>query len=123
MIDHLSIGTHDLAASIEFYRRTLEPLGYVLQHAAADEASFGPRQDRTFWLYPDDDVHPIARMHIAFAAPSEDAVAAAHDAACATGGKSVRAPGPRPDISESYFGAIVLDPDGYRLELVLAGVM
>jgi hypothetical protein len=33
----------------------------------------------------------------------------------------VRAPGERPEISASYYGAIVLDPDGHKLELVLSG--
>jgi catechol 2,3-dioxygenase-like lactoylglutathione lyase family enzyme len=123
MIDHLSIGASDLARSVEFYRRTFAPLGISLQHQTADEASFGPGRDRTFWLYPSEAVRPIAGMHIAFGAESEQAVAQAHAAACAAGGTSVREPGRRPEISEEYFGAIVLDPDGHRLELLVAASM
>jgi predicted lactoylglutathione lyase len=48
-------------------------------------------------------------------------VEAAHAAALGAGGRSVRAPGLRPEISESYFGAVLLDPDGHKLELVAAG--
>jgi hypothetical protein len=48
-------------------------------------------------------------------------VEAAHAAVLGAGGRSVRAPGLRPEISESYFGAVLLDPDGHKLELVAAG--
>ncbi|HSP16681.1 MAG TPA: VOC family protein [Thermoanaerobaculia bacterium] len=123
MIDHLSLGTTDLSRSVEFYRRTFEPLGFALQHASEKEASFGPGTDRTFWLYPATSVQPIAGMHVAFAGPTRSAVIEAHAAACASGGTTVREPGLRPDISADYFGAIVLDPDGHRLELLVGGAM
>jgi catechol 2,3-dioxygenase-like lactoylglutathione lyase family enzyme len=121
MIDHLSLATSDLGRSIDFYRRLFEPLGVALQHSNEQEASFGPGSDRTFWLYPSREVEPMTGMHIAFAAPTRAAVDAAHEAARTAGGISVRAPGERPEISASYYGAIVLDPDGHKLELVLSG--
>ncbi len=45
---------------------------------------------------------------------------AAYAAAMAAGGRSLRAPGERPEISERYFGAVLLDPDGHKLEIVAA---
>lgn len=123
MIDHLSIGAKDLNRSIEFYRRTFASLGFSLQHANESEASFGPGSDRTFWLYPSQSVSPMTGMHIAFAAPTKEAVDEAHSAACAAGGQSAREPGERPDISADYYGAIVLDPDGNRIELLLGTML
>jgi catechol 2,3-dioxygenase-like lactoylglutathione lyase family enzyme len=123
MIDHLSIGTSDLARSVEFYRRLFAPLGISLQHQTEAEASFGAGTDRTFWLYPAEAVRAVAGMHIAFAAESEALVDLAHAAACDAGGTSVRAPGSRPEISAEYYGAIVLDPDGHKLELLVTASM
>ena len=95
-----------------------EPLGFLLQHKTEVEASFGPRSERTFWLYAAESVLPIQGMHIAFAAQTAADVDRAHVAAVNAGGSSAREPGRRPEISDAYYGAIVLDPDGYRLELV-----
>lgn len=118
MIDHLSLGATDLGKSVDFYRKTFAPLGFELQHETATEASFGPGSDRSFWLYPAAAVQPIAGMHIAFAAATKQAVDDAYHAACGSGGTAVREPAPRPDISEEYYGAVVLDPDGNRIELL-----
>lgn len=119
MIDHLSIGTSDLLRSVDFYRRTFEPLGFTLQHQSDVEASFGAGTNRTFWLYPAEAVQPLPGMHIAFAAPSREAVDGAHAAAREAGGRPVREPGERPEISDEYYGSIILDPDGHKLELVV----
>jgi predicted lactoylglutathione lyase len=39
-------------------------------------------------------------------------------AAIAAGGKDNGKPGPRPQYSANYYGAFVLDPDGYNVEAV-----
>ena len=57
-------------------------------------------------------------MHIAFAADSKEQVDAFHAAALAAGGTDNGAPGPRPEYSEGYYGAFVLDPDGHNVEAV-----
>jgi catechol 2,3-dioxygenase-like lactoylglutathione lyase family enzyme len=119
MIDHLSLGATDLAHSVTFYRHLFAPLGYALQHEDGKEASFGPGADRTFFLYPAAQHVSVSGMHVAFAAKSNDAVDAAFAAATSAGGTVVREPGRRPEISEAYYGCIVLDPDGHRLEIVL----
>jgi catechol 2,3-dioxygenase-like lactoylglutathione lyase family enzyme len=118
MIDHLSLGATDLARSVSFYRDLLAPLGYALQYANAKEASFGPGTDRTFWLYPAAGPVSASGMHIAFAAKCKDAVDAAFAAAMSAGATVDRQPGRRPEINETYYGCIVLDPDGHRLEVL-----
>jgi catechol 2,3-dioxygenase-like lactoylglutathione lyase family enzyme len=119
MIDHLSIGATNLDRSVRFYRDIFSPLGYALQHANDKEAAFGPGSDRTFWLYPAPSPVAMTGMHLAFAAKSKDAVDAAFTAATSAGATVARPPGRRPEISEGYYGCIVLDPDGHRLEIVL----
>ncbi len=119
MIDHLSLGATDLTRSISFYRQLFEPLGIALQHQNEKEAAFGPGTDRTFWLYPA--AAPVAAggTHIAFAARSRDAVDAAFARATSAGATVAHPAGKRPEINDSYYGCIVLDPDGHRLEIVL----
>ena len=56
--------------------------------------------------------------HIAFSADSRSAVDAAYAAAMAQGATVVRVAGPHPDIAPDYYGAVLLDPDGNKLEIV-----
>lgn len=56
--------------------------------------------------------------HIAFRAPNRAAVDAFHAAALAAGGKDNGPPGLRPHHHPGYYGAFVLDPDGYNIEAV-----
>ena len=123
LLDHLSLGVTDLARAMRFYDAAFAPLGYGRQLANEREAAYGPEGAPTFWLYPVEPSQSVvgAGTHIALSAATRAAVEAAHAAALAAGGRSVRAPGLRPEISESYFGAVVLDPDGHKLELVAAG--
>src|SRR5208337_2236908 len=52
---------------------------------------------------------------IAFVAPSQDAVRAAHAAGLANGGSDEGAPGMRPPDGTSFFGAYLRDPTGNKL--------
>ena len=76
-----------------------------------------------FYLYPvaGDRLAGLG-THIAFAADSRAAVDAAYAAAVASGATSVRAAGLHPDIAAGYYGAVLFDPDGNKLEVV-AGTM
>lgn len=121
MFNHLSFGVSDLARASSFYDGVLGVLGYRRTHSNEQEAAYGPGNDVLFWLYPVAGQTVAApRMHLAFDAPGRAAVEAFVVAALDLGGKVVRPAGERPDISADYFGAIVDDPDGHRLEVVVA---
>jgi catechol 2,3-dioxygenase-like lactoylglutathione lyase family enzyme len=119
VIDHLTIGVSDLARSREFYRQALAPLGFVELGPWCDgarEATFGLEGADDFGLsleYP-----AGAPVHVAFAADLRDQVDAFYDAALAAGGRDNGGPGLRPEYSEGYYGAFVLDPDGHNIEAV-----
>lgn len=118
MFNHLSFGVRDLARASGFYDGALGALGYRRTHSNEREAAYGPGDAALFWLYPVADGAVAApRMHLAFDAPSAAAVEAFVAAALALGGTVVRPVGTRPDISADYFGAIVDDPDGHRIEV------
>jgi catechol 2,3-dioxygenase-like lactoylglutathione lyase family enzyme len=119
VIDHMSIGVSDLAASRRFYLAALAPLGFRELNAWTDDATetaFGPDDLDDFAIsthYP-----PTAGGHVAFAADSREQVDGFHDAAIAAGGKDNGKPGIRPNYSPGYYGAFVLDPDGHNVEAV-----
>jgi catechol 2,3-dioxygenase-like lactoylglutathione lyase family enzyme len=128
MIDHVDIRVADIDASRAFYEAALAPLGYRANDEVADPAGgreIGFRADSgvDFALHtpapePGQDT-VTAGAHIAFSAPSRDAVHAFHAAALANGGTNIGDPGLRPEYSEGYYGAFVLDPDGNNIEAVL----
>jgi catechol 2,3-dioxygenase-like lactoylglutathione lyase family enzyme len=64
---------------------------------------------------------PGPGFHLAFAAPSREAVVEFHRAALLHGGSDNGAPGLRPHYGPDYFAAFVIDPDGHRIEAVFKG--
>ncbi len=118
-IDHVTIGVSDLARSRRFYERALAPLGLGEPHTSEvlpNEVEFGDGAQHPFAISTDYAVG--APVHVAFGADSAEQVEAFHEAALAAGGTDNGAPGPRPEYSERYYGAFVLDPDGHNIEAV-----
>jgi catechol 2,3-dioxygenase-like lactoylglutathione lyase family enzyme len=122
VIDHLTVGVSDLGRSREFYRRALLPLGF---------AEIGPWREGAvavaFGLEEADDFAIStaygtgAPIHLAFAADRREQVDAFHAEALEAGGRDNGSPGRRPEYSDGYYGAFVLDPDGHNVEAVHHG--
>ena len=122
VIDHVTIGVSDLARSRAFYEAALEPLGLGQcrgHDALPGELEFGPDGLTDFAISTAYGVG--APVHVAFAAEDREQVDAFHAAALAAGGVEHGAPGIRPEYSEGYYGAFVLDPDGHNVEAVFHG--
>ena len=119
MIDHITIGVSDLERSLQFYEHAMLPLGFSVIGAPLEdgrEIEFGLEEAPNFaisTLYPTG-----APVHVAFAADRREQVDAFHAAALSAGGRDNGAPGVRPQYSEGYYGAFVLDPDGHNIEAV-----
>ncbi len=64
-------------------------------------------------------VVPARGFHVAFSAPSREAVAAFYKAALEQGGKDNGGAGLHPEYGEDYYAAFVFDPDDYRIEAVI----
>jgi catechol 2,3-dioxygenase-like lactoylglutathione lyase family enzyme len=117
MLDHVTIGTSDLARAREFYDRALKPLGIDRLYAEGQIAfGYGAAKKAFFWISARDAV--MTGVHVAFAAPDRTTVDAFHAAALAAGGRDNGAPGLRPHYHRHYYGAFVLDPDGHNIEAV-----
>jgi catechol 2,3-dioxygenase-like lactoylglutathione lyase family enzyme len=127
LIDHVDIRVADVAASRAFYEAALAPLGWAVRSQEADpagglEVAFGDSEGTRFAIHspaaaPGQDTVTTG-AHIAFEAESREAVKAFHAAALARGAEDIGAPGPRPEYSDRYYGAFVLDPDGNNIEAV-----
>ena len=119
IIDHLTIGVSDLERSRRFYTQALAPLGCEEVGPWSDtrrDTSFGLKEANDFVI--SEEYETGGQVHIAFAADSREQVDAFHVAALAAGGTDNGTPGPRPEYSEGYYGAFVLDPDGHNVEAV-----
>jgi catechol 2,3-dioxygenase-like lactoylglutathione lyase family enzyme len=123
MFDYLSIGVRDLEAAARFYDALFAPLGHERTWRHQHELAYGRGGSRLFWLYPVGGER-VAGLgaHIAFRAESPAEVDDAYMAAIEHGATTVRAAGLHPDIGPDYYGAVVLDPDGNKIEIV-AGAM
>jgi len=122
MLHHISFGVTNLERSAAFYDATLSALGYV--RVWADETAVGyghPGGDDklAIKLQSVKAVPPGPGFHLAFSAPSREAVALFHAEALKNGGTDNGAPGLRPDYGDNYYAAFVVDPDGYRVEAVI----
>lgn len=99
----------------------LGALGYVRAWSADHEIGYGvdATTDQFAIKFRGSSLSvPGAGFHIAFAAPSREAVAVFHGQALQHGGRDDGGPGLRPQYAPDYYAAFVIDPDGYRIEVV-----
>src|SRR3712207_5024683 len=114
MIVHVTLRAADLPASRRFYEAALAPLGFGLEFEHDGLLAFGSGESGRLILYAGE--RPVVGVHVAFSAPSPEAVDAFHAAALEAGDNG--APGPRPEYHGGYYGAYVFDPDGNNVEAV-----
>lgn len=126
IIGHISIGVQSVELSKAFYTAILAPLGLHLVYESAPEhgvptLGYGPDPDYevvNIFEYGDEASPPGRGSHVAFNAPTRDAVEAFHAAGIRSGGTCNGAPDFREHFGPGYFAAFVVDPDGWRLETV-----
>lgn len=129
MLHHLSFAVVDLARSAAFYDAALSPLGYVrawthetaagYKEAAVGYGLPGAEDEFAIRLRAQGVVVPGEGFHVAFTAPSREAVTAFYRAALEQGGRDNGGVGFHPEHGPSYFAAFVFDPDGHRIEAVI----
>jgi catechol 2,3-dioxygenase-like lactoylglutathione lyase family enzyme len=118
MLDHLSIQCADPSAAAAFYDAVLGHLGGTRVLDFGEVIGYGVENNPSFWIGPlehDVDNRPV---HIAFVAPSRDAVRAFFDEAVDRGATVLHEPREWPEYHPTYFGGFVRDPDGNNVEAV-----
>lgn len=123
-LHHVSFAVVDLRRSSAFYDAVLRPLGYTRVWADATAVGYGSAggDDKFALKLRAAPVQvPGDGFHLAFAAPSREAVLAFHREALTHGGTDNGGAGLHPEYGPGYFAAFVIDPDGYRIEAVIVG--
>jgi len=126
MLDHVSIPVADVDRAAAFYDTVLATLGLIRQKERPGAIGYGPpsRKAPVFWI--------LARgsqagaraglgLHLSFQAPDRASVDAFHAEALRSGGQDAGPPGVRPEYTMPFYGAFVLDLDGYKIEAVYRG--
>ncbi len=119
MFDHVTIRASDWGASERFYTTVLRTLGIEQTHSSDQYAEWSD-----FSLMEADAEHlPTRHLHIGFVALSHAHVDEFWRAGTEAGYRNDGAPGPRPQYSDDYYGAFLLDPDGNSVEAVHHGTV
>jgi glyoxylase I family protein len=126
-VDHFDLVVSDLDRSLTFYRALVEPLGYhrageivgeqgerVVYISGTGVVPFSLRQARTPGAY---DRYRVGIHHVAFEAPSRDAVDERLRWARAQGMEIENDPRDY-DYRPGYYAGFFYDPDGIKLEIV-----
>src|ERR1700757_2077659 len=101
MLHHVSFAVADLKRSAAFYDAALAALGYVRVWVDRTAVGYGTAQGQDLFaikLNTDGAVAPSPGFHLAFEAPSREAVERFYTEAIANGGHDNGAPGVRPNF-------------------------
>ncbi len=127
MLHHISVGVSNIVKSGEFYDAILEPLGYI--RAFEDLRPGEQHQAIGYGLEPDKDKFTIKErdsgdlaagkgFHLAFAAPSIEAVIQWHARGLQLGATDRGSPKFWDEFGPNYYAAYLIDPDGWQIEAV-----
>jgi catechol 2,3-dioxygenase-like lactoylglutathione lyase family enzyme len=122
-IHHVSIGVNDVARAKAFYDPLMRIVGLQIRQADDESVDYGSDVGLVFSLETPVDKRPATPgngVHIAFGVPDRDVVQRFHREALRLGGRDAGPPGLRPEYSQDYYGAFVLDPDGNKIEAVVS---
>ena len=127
MLDHISFSVKNYEQSLKFYDETLQILGYkrIITIDIDDKikcSGYGDdKKNRpSLWISPmgneSEEIGNARGVHISFVAHSCEEVIAWYQKCLEFGAKDNGKPGPRPEYHDGYFGAFVVDPNGWRIE-------
>ena len=123
MLDHVSIPTPNLGRAADFYDAVLATLGMERRKERPGAIGYGEssRAAPAFWLLAAPETahaRPGPGLHLSFSAGDRSCVDAFHATALRHGGRDAGAPGWRPHYTMPFYGAFVLDLDGFKIEAV-----
>jgi catechol 2,3-dioxygenase-like lactoylglutathione lyase family enzyme len=114
MFDHVTLRVPDLPEAERRFQKLLDQLSLDETFSSTTFAMWGD-----FALTEPDDVNPLTRRaHVAFAAPSREAVDAYWQAGVEAGLRDDGPPGPRPSYGADYYAAFLRDAEDNSFEAV-----
>jgi catechol 2,3-dioxygenase-like lactoylglutathione lyase family enzyme len=117
VFDHVGIWVSDRASSEPFYALVLSTLGIAQTYSGDDYVEW----DDFALGQASGERRPTTGLHVAFVAPSHEAVDTFWRVGTEAGFRDDGEPGPRPQYREDYYGSFLLDPDGNSAEAVHHG--
>ena len=113
----------DIDRAAAFYDAVLSTLGLARRKQRPGAIGYGPasRAAPVFWILarrPQNSASAGFGLHVSFQAPDRASVDAFHAAALRAGARDQGSPGVRPEYTMPFYGAFVLDLDGYKIEAV-----
>jgi catechol 2,3-dioxygenase-like lactoylglutathione lyase family enzyme len=123
VLDHVSIPVADLHRAAAFYDAVLATVGLRRRKERAGAIGYGAdtRGAPLFWILQrqgDGGAIPGIGLHVSFQATDRPSVDAFYETALRLGGRDAGKPGPRPEYTQPFYGAFVLDLDGFKIEAV-----
>ena len=123
MLDHLSIPVLDIDRAAAFYDAVLSTLGLTRRKQRPGAIGYGPasRAAPVFWILArrsESSASPGLGLHVSFQAPDRASVDEFYATALRAGAHDQGRPGVRPEYTMPFYGAFVLDLDGYKIEAV-----
>jgi catechol 2,3-dioxygenase-like lactoylglutathione lyase family enzyme len=118
MLDHVSVQCADVSASAGFYDAVLGPLGGGRVMDFGTVVGFGTDGKPDLCLGPQQTGNGFREAHLAFTAPSREAVREFFAAAVRAGAEALHEPRIWPEYHADYYAAFVRDPDGNNVEAV-----
>ena len=119
MIGYVTIGAADVESALPFYDGVFGAIGGERKSFEGGWAFYGLKGgEGNVGVCKPFDGQPARGgngIMIAFAAPSQEAVRAAHAAGLANRGTDEGAPGFRPPDGKSFYGAYLRDPTGNKI--------
>ncbi len=123
MLDHVSIPVGDLERAASFYDSVLDTLGFQRRKERPGAIGYGP-QDRDapiFWLLSKSNEGSAMAgvgLHVSFQALDRSTVDRFHRVGLQCGGVNAGVPGVRPEYTAPFYGAFLIDLDGFKIEAV-----
>ena len=122
VLAHVSLGTNDFPRAKAFYDGVLATLQIRCVMDFPGGAGYG-HHFPVFWIQAPHDGGRASvgnGVHVCFFATSQEEVKAFHAMALELGGTDEGAPGLRPEYAEDYYAAFVRDPEGNKIEAMVA---
>jgi catechol 2,3-dioxygenase-like lactoylglutathione lyase family enzyme len=117
VFDHVTIRVSSRSVSERFYETVLAEIGVAKTYS---DEWFAEWNDFSL-AEATADKHVTRRLHVGFAAPSREHVDRFWQAGVDAGYRDDGAPGLRPQYTDDYYGAFLLDPEGNSAEALHYG--
>jgi catechol 2,3-dioxygenase-like lactoylglutathione lyase family enzyme len=117
VIDHVGFEVSDLRRSARFYDAVFGALGARRMLESEHAVAYGTAVP-VVWIVMRGRPGASGYGHLALRASGKAAVDAAYAAGIAAGGRDAGPPGRRPQYGPRCYAAYMLDPDGFKVEVV-----